>query len=682
MNGLSGSISYLAFGELQKIWITGLGSHDGPHLTVICEFSEAAPGRGGLELVVRLLPKTTVTLTGAHLQWPVEIGRDDRLMVNGFQTWTESREYAVDENIPPLHPLARPLMGPFGDYGFFRYSGRRGLLHSWTYTYRRRGDQLTFYGSHSEETGYTCFVWNASAGAITVVKDVEGLKVESATDLIRIVVLSGEESEVFDEYFRGVSGTPAPYVTGWTSWYKYYNRVTEKDVLDNLDSFRDARIPIDIFQIDDGYQEAVGDWLSINSKFPSGMKYLADRIREAGYTPGLWIAPFICERESRIFREKKDWLVRDSKGRPVRAGFNPLWSGPFYALDIYNVDLRAYLKEVFHTVFDEWGFDLVKLDFLYAAGIVPRLGKSRGMIMREALELVRDLCAGRRVLGCGVPLGPAFGLVDYCRIGSDVALAWEDRFLRYLRYRERVSTVNSLSSTIGRHALNGRAFLNDPDVFILRSRKTSLTLEQRKTLHMANLLFGGLVFSSDSLSDYSPKEMDLYLRSFPHREKKVRAVKVLAPGQYLAEFGCCGREYMAFINLSGKGMAATLPSGLFFWRDKGFVAGNQEVRLEPYQSACLLRVQNSHLAIAGSSGHVFPGCEVEAVTERDGEIEVEFSPKARAAGEVHVVVKRDAQYTHRGKALEPFTIGGVHMVTVSGASGDGRDEGREGKEGR
>lgn len=680
MNRLSGSISYLAFGEPHSIEISGLGSHDGPHLSVVCEFARAEPGRGGLEVVVRLLPEATITLTEARLEWPVEIKQDDRLMVNGFQTWTESREYAPHESIQPLHPLARFLLSPFGDYGFSRYSGRPGILHSWTYTYRRRGDQLALYGSRSEGIGYTCFVWNTSAGTLTSMKDVEGLKVESDTDLIRVVVLYGEEHEVFDEYFRGTPGTGAPHVTGWTSWYKYYNRVTEKDVLDNLDSFRDARIPIDVFQIDDGYQQAVGDWLSINGKFPSGMKNLADRIREAGYTPGLWIAPFVCERKSRVFREQKDWLVRDSKGRPVRAGFNPLWSGPFYALDIYNDGFRAYLEEVFHTVLDGWGFDLVKLDFLYAAGIVPRLGKSRGMIMREALELTRNLCAGRRVLGCGVPLGPAFGLVDYCRIGSDVALSWEDRFLRYLRYRERVSAVNSLSSTIGRHALNGRAFLNDPDVFILRSRGNSLTFEQRKTLHMANLLFGGLVFSSDSLSDYSPDEMALYLRSFPHREKEVRAVKTPAPGQYMVEFSCCDREYLAFTNLSCKTMSILLPSGLFFWEGKGFVEGNREVRLGPYQSACLLKVEDSHLAIAGSSGHVFPGCEVEAVTERDGEIRVEYSPKARAAREVHVVVERDAKYVHRGRVLEPFTVGGVRIVTVSAQDGDRQDE--KGKGGR
>ena len=47
---------------------------------------------------------------------------------------------------------------------------------------------------------------------------------------------------------------------------------------------------------------------------------------------------------------------------------------------------------------------------------------------------------------------------------------WEDKRLKMLRYRERVSTVNSLISAIGRRHLNGKVFWNDPDVFILRAQ--------------------------------------------------------------------------------------------------------------------------------------------------------------------------------------------------------------------
>ena len=54
------------------------------------------------------------------------------------------------------------------------------------------------------------------------------------------------------------------------------------------------------------------------------------------------------------------------------------------------------------------------------------IGKSRGEIMWDAMQLVRDLTGtDKLLLGCGVPLACAWRSADYCRIGSDVAPWWE-----------------------------------------------------------------------------------------------------------------------------------------------------------------------------------------------------------------------------------------------------------------
>lgn len=56
------------------------------------------------------------------------------------------------------------------------------------------------------------------------------------------------------------------------------------------------------------------------------------------------------------------------------------------------------------------------------------IGKSRGEIMWDAMQLVRDLTGDDRLLlGCGVPLACAWRNADYCRIGSDVAPWWEGK---------------------------------------------------------------------------------------------------------------------------------------------------------------------------------------------------------------------------------------------------------------
>ena len=93
--------------------------------------------------------------------------------------------------------------------------------------------------------------------------------------------------------------------------------------------------------------------------------------------------------------------------------------------------------------------------------------------MCDAMDLIRELCGDKLILGCGVPLAPAFGKVDFCRIGADMALSWGKKPFS----REDVSTKHALLNTIFRRELDGRAFLNDPDVFLLRDNNIKMSFE-------------------------------------------------------------------------------------------------------------------------------------------------------------------------------------------------------------
>lgn len=44
---------------------------------------------------------------------------------------------------------------------------------------------------------------------------------------------------------------------GWCSWYQYYDKVTWKDILNNLKIARD--FPYEVFQFDEGYEKSLGD---------------------------------------------------------------------------------------------------------------------------------------------------------------------------------------------------------------------------------------------------------------------------------------------------------------------------------------------------------------------------------------------------------------------------------------
>ena len=169
------------------------------------------------------------------------------------------------------------------------------------------------------------------------------------------------------------------YQRGWCSWYHYFHEITEEALRANLKSLAAMRkdFPIDVVQLDDGFQSALGDWDTTNAKFPGGLKKVADEIRAVGFKAGIWAAPFLAARDSRLMREHPDWfIIHEESGWPVQAGFNPNWTAsndPFaYALDPSNPAFRAHLERLFAKLAREFGYSYLKLDFLYAAAAEGR----------------------------------------------------------------------------------------------------------------------------------------------------------------------------------------------------------------------------------------------------------------------------------------------------------------------
>jgi alpha-galactosidase len=206
--------------------------------------------------------------------------------------------------------------------------------------------------------------------------------------------------------------------------------------------------------------------------------------------------------------EHPDWLYKHN-GKPWSDGSN--WGG-FYSLDIDNPEVVAYVNKVLDRVLNEWGFDLVKLDFLYGAAPFGSETESRAARMCRAMNILRKACRGKLILGCGVPLWPAFGVVEYCRVGCDVGLDWNGSKLMQITHRERVSTKQSIEDTTFRRQLTGRAFMGDPDVFFLREANCQLTPEEKEKLFTVNALLGGMLLTSDALNTYT----DAQKKQFAH----------------------------------------------------------------------------------------------------------------------------------------------------------------------
>ena len=461
-----------------------------------------------------VLPLPEGKLESVCARGKLSLGETEKIFMNGYQTWTYCPEYGRLGTTRDVGPLPEPLLRglgirSYGDYDFVPYPKGRGQTHGESWCYFREGERFRLFASLDERPGYTLFAYDVPGGVLSIQRDCKGLKCGGPFHVFDLFLGTGGENEVFDAWFDalGVKPRTARRLAGYCSWYNRYQKISAQAIENDLLGCTGRLTPGDLFQIDDGWEPRVGDWLEPDGKkFPDGMRAAADAIHEKGFQAGLWLAPFVAQRSSRLFREHPDWFLRKN-GRPWLVGIG--WGG-FYALDIDKPQVIDYLERVFHRVLEEWDYDLVKLDFLYAAAPFGRSTETRAGRMIRAMELLRRLCGEKKILGCGVPLMPAFGLADYCRVGCDVSLDWDNTPLMRRTNRERPSTRQAIGNTIFRRQLNERAFLSDPDVFFLREENLKLSPAQKRVLAEVNALFGGVLLHSDDMGRWSREDLAFY----------------------------------------------------------------------------------------------------------------------------------------------------------------------------
>ena len=467
----------------------------------------------GKRVELTAVPKKPIILREAIVSKRQFFDSSDCIFVNGYQSWTDSKEFLIDEKMKNLSRVPRILMKKycFDKYGdsWFRDSNKKtGVFYGYTYAYIRRGNYYSLLGSLNDFNSYTIFTYDTNKGFSSAEADIDGVACSSTRTLLDYISANGEENEVFDIYKKAFN-LPAcrgESLVGFTSWYKYYQNIDEKSLLKELESA--SKNEFKLFQIDDGYETFVGDWMKVDyAKLPNGLNNLAEKIHAKDMLAGIWLAPFVCEAKSKVYNEHPDWIVKDSRGANFYIGSN--WSG-FYPLDIFNPEVQDYIKKSIEFMVVENKFDLLKLDFLYAACFSLQEGMSRAEVMKFGMDLIKASAKGALLLGCGVPLASVAGIVDYCRIGPDISLKFDDVWYMKHFHRERISTKVALVNTISRRHLDKFFFMNDPDVFLMREDDNELSKKQRSAIGIINFLFGSICLTSDTLDRYTPKTKTFY----------------------------------------------------------------------------------------------------------------------------------------------------------------------------
>ncbi|MCP4764404.1 MAG: hypothetical protein GY870_21700, partial [archaeon] len=320
-----------------------------------------------------------------------------------------------------------------------------------------------------------------------------GIKMKS-----RILSLTENNIQINKEY---------NVLSGWCSWYYYYTKISEEKMVKNIDFLaKHTEFPIDIIQLDDGYQTEVGDFTSINEKFPNGLKWLVDKIHISHGMAGLWIAPFFAQDKSMLFKEHPEWFLKDKNGELVKTGRN--WGSYLYALDLSMEVVIDHIKSLIKTIINEWGFDFIKIDFIYASEDIKVIyndsSLTRAQILRRGVQAIRDSMGDKILLGCGAPLGPCIGLVDVMRIGCDTAANWIaagslGKFVHNKIKVEIPALKPALVATVMRSYMHNSLWFNDPDCCVVREKNSKLSLNEIKLQLTIFGLSGGQVFFSDDL---------------------------------------------------------------------------------------------------------------------------------------------------------------------------------------
>lgn len=296
--------------------------------------------------------------------------------------------------------------------------------------------------------------------------------------------------------------------SGWCSWYYYGQNIDEEKILLNMRELSERGADVDCIQVDDGWSVTRGDW-EANERFPHGMKYLADRIKEAGFKAGIWVSPLTADENSALYRDHKDMFVKKRDSDEV-FGYRPL--------DMSVQKSRDFLYDLFHKLSVEWGYRYIKFDFvLFGVSCGRHADPSfNGMKnLRAAFEIIRSaVTPDTFLLACSSPMAPALGYVDGIRISMDMFESWQ--------------SLRTVAAQVLERGFFASVIRVDPDCVMMRSaenedadcfRLCTRTDREIETYLALIAVSGGTVMLSDKVDLLPPEKLEKFKKLLPPNEK-------------------------------------------------------------------------------------------------------------------------------------------------------------------
>lgn len=144
------------------------------------------------------------------------------------------------------------------------------------------------------------------------------------------------------------------------NWEATYMDFTQDEILRIAEKARD--LGAELFVLDDGWfggrnseHAGLGDWRANLQKLPEGIAGLSRKIKELGMKFGLWFEPEMVNKDSDLYREHPDWILRT----PCR----PVCHGRFqYVLDFSRKEVVDRIFQMMEEVLSEAEISYIKWD--------------------------------------------------------------------------------------------------------------------------------------------------------------------------------------------------------------------------------------------------------------------------------------------------------------------------------
>lgn len=380
----------------------------------------------------------------------------------------------------------------------------------YNYLVLEQADGYTLFGFTTchRFAGYFEIATTAAGTAIHAYLDGENSPIQywETDQLENVCIITGDSlASIYGHYAELTqihhprrSGVTQNAPVGWCSWYAYYANVTELNIKQNVAEMHGDLDDLEWVLLDDGYQAFMGDWLTPSDKFSGGVKELIHAIKAQGKKPAIWMAPFIAQPESQIFKQHPEWFVKHSDGTLLKADditYGGWRCTPWYILDTSHPEVQAHLTHVVKTMREDWGVELFKLDANYwgtLKGERYQPGVTGVQAYRMGMEAIAAGAGDAWLLGCNAPMWPSLGLVDAMRVSDDVE-----------RHPHRFEQI--AKETFYRSWQHRQLWQIDPDCVTLTSLPDQATDAASYVFHRtAMLACGGLLLSGDPLPEITP----------------------------------------------------------------------------------------------------------------------------------------------------------------------------------